>query len=72
MVLNSTICESCSDRRCLIACPASLFVETSNGSMIFNYENCFECGTCYLVCNQEGAITWNYPTGGYGVDFLHS
>ena len=29
--------------------------------ILFNYEQCFECGTCYLVCNT-GAITWTYPT----------
>ena len=33
---------------------------------------CTECGTCYLVCNKEGAITWTYPEGGHGVVFSHS
>ena len=31
--------------------------------MLFNYEQCFECGTCYIACNQEGAILWSYPDG---------
>jgi len=31
-----------------------------------------ECGTCYLVCNAEGALTWTYPEGGYGVVFRRS
>ena len=42
---------------------------TSDGGILFNYEQCFECGTCYLVCNEEGAITWTYPDGGHGVVF---
>ena len=42
---------------------------TSDGGILFNYEQCFECGTCYLVCNNEGAITWTYPEGGHGVVF---
>ena len=42
---------------------------TTDGGMLFNYEQCFECGTCYLVCNAEGAITWTYPEGGHGVVF---
>ena len=40
-----------------------------DGGILFNYEQCFECGTCYLVCNTEGAITWTYPDGGHGVVF---
>ena len=51
------------------ACPANLFVPTSDGGILFNYEQCFECGTCYMVCNTEGAITWTYPDGGHGVVF---
>ena len=45
---------------------------TADGSILFNYEQCFECGTCYLVCNREGAISWAYPEGGHGVVFRRS
>ncbi len=45
---------------------------TADGGILFNYEQCFECGTCYLVCNTEGAITWTYPEGGHGVVFRRS
>ena len=51
------------------ACPAGLFVPTTDGGILFNYEQCFECGTCYQVCNDQGAITWTYPDGGDGVVF---
>ena len=57
---------------CVVACPANLFVPTADGGILFNYEQCFECGTCYLVCNEEGAISWSYPIGGYGVVFHRS
>jgi len=40
--------------------------------VLFNYEQCFECGTCYMVCNSEGALTWSYPEGGHGVVFRRS
>jgi len=40
--------------------------------VLFNYEQCFECGACYLVCNTAGAISWNYPEGGAGVVFRRS
>ena len=35
-------------------------IPTADGGILFNYEQCFECGTCYLVCNKEGAISWSY------------
>ena len=72
IVVDSTICEDCSTRACIVACPANLFVPTSDGGILFNYEQCFECGTCYLVCNREGAISWSYPEGGFGVIFRSS
>ena len=72
IVVDSRMCAGCSTRGCVVACPANLFVPTADGGLVFNYEQCFECGTCYLVCNEEGAITWNYPEGGHGVVFHHS
>ena len=54
---------------CVTACPANLFAPTADGGILFNYEQCFECGTCYQVCDGEGAITWTYPDGGHGVIF---
>jgi ferredoxin like protein len=72
IVVDGDTCRDCSTRECVIACPADLFVPTADGSILFNYEQCFECGTCYMVCNREGAITWHYPEGGHGVVFRSS
>ena len=72
IVVDGRKCADCSVRGCVVACPANLFVPTADGGIVFNYEQCFECGTCYLVCNEEGAITWRYPEGGHGVVFHHS
>ena len=69
ITVNGDSCRGCTTRECVVACPANLFVPTSDGGILFNYENCFECGTCYLVCNKAGAITWTYPEGGYGIVF---
>jgi len=69
IVVDGRVCADCSTRVCIVACPANLFVPTSDGGIVFNYEQCFECGACALVCNHEGAITWSYPEGGYGVIF---
>lgn len=72
IVVDGTVCKDCSTKSCVVACPADLFVPTSDGGIVFNYEQCFECGTCYLVCNTEGAISWSYPRGGHGVVFRMS
>ena len=67
--VNNEICKECSTQACVYVCPANLFTPLSDGTILFNYEQCFECGTCYVACNREGAITWTYPKGGYGVSF---
>ncbi|MDQ1041723.1 ferredoxin like protein [Streptomyces sp. V3I8] len=67
--VDAAVCRSCTAQVCVHACPAKLFVPTSDGGILFNYEQCFECGTCYEVCDAEGAITWTYPDGGHGVVF---
>ncbi len=72
IVVDSDVCRSCTTKACVTACPAGLFVPTSDGGVLFNYEQCFECGTCYLVCNAEGALTWSYPEGGAGVAYRRS
>ncbi|HUY45535.1 MAG TPA: 4Fe-4S dicluster domain-containing protein [Streptosporangiaceae bacterium] len=69
ITVDPDVCRSCTTKACVTACPANLFVPTSDGGILFNYEQCFECGTCYLVCNHEGAISWRYPDGGQGVVF---
>lgn len=69
IVVDGRVCAQCTTRQCVTACPANLFVPTASGDILFNYEQCFECGTCYMVCNKEGAISWHYPEGGRGVVF---
>lgn len=69
IVVHAEVCNNCSVRACVYVCPANLFVPLDDGGILFNYEECFECGTCYIACNQEGAIEWSYPKGGYGVTF---
>ncbi|HEV8652633.1 MAG TPA: 4Fe-4S dicluster domain-containing protein [Actinomycetes bacterium] len=72
IVVDGDACRGCTTRECVTACPASLFVAIADGGVLFNYEECFECGTCYMVCNTEGAISWSYPEGGHGVVFHRS
>lgn len=72
ITVDGDACRGCTTQACVTACPANLFVPVSDGSIVFNYEQCFECGTCYLVCDTSDAITWTYPDGGHGVVFHKS
>jgi ferredoxin like protein len=72
IVVDGDTCRGCTTRACVYVCPANLFAPTADGGILFNYEECFECGSCYLVCNGAGAITWTYPEGGHGVVFHRS
>ncbi len=69
IVVDAQKCENCSVQACVYVCPADLFVPLNDGGILFNYENCLECGTCYVACPEEGAIQWSYPNGGFGVTF---
>ncbi len=72
IVVDGKVCGECTLKSCVWVCPARLFVPLADGTILFNYEQCFECGACYVACNREGAISWSYPGGGYGVTFRES
>ena len=67
IIIDREKCAICEGRPCLFACPAALFT-LSGDEILHSYEGCLECGTCYVVCEQD-AIDWRYPKGGYGVGF---
>jgi ferredoxin like protein len=67
ITINDDGCRGCSTKACVTVCPARLFVPLDDGGVLFNYEQCFECGSCYLVCDSAGALSWRYPEGGKGV-----
>jgi ferredoxin like protein len=50
-------------------CPAGCYVENSAGQVEITPDGCLECGTCRVLCEAAGEITWNYPRGGFGVLF---
>jgi ferredoxin like protein len=63
------ICRDCEGRPCVTACPVDTYEwDEAQGRLIVSFENCFECGTCRLVCPYEN-IGWKYPPGGFGVEF---
>jgi ferredoxin like protein len=71
IVIDEAACACCSSERCACvkACPAGLF-KIAGDKIAFDYAGCLECGTCRLVCLQKG-IRWNYPRGGFGVEYRY-
>ena len=67
--LNKENCRTCTDRPCLYVCPAVLYKLDKNGEISFDYAGCLECGTCRVMCKNEGIIKWVYPRGTFGVNF---
>ena len=63
-------CRNCtSDRVCVEICPAQNYRWDEHAErMSISTESCFECGSCRIVC-IENAITWTWPTGGFGVQY---
>lgn len=63
--VNQEICLKCSLKLCTYMCPVENY-KLENGNIVFSWEGCLECGTCNIICDQ-GAVTWEYPRGGFGV-----
>ncbi|MDH5401592.1 MAG: 4Fe-4S dicluster domain-containing protein [Candidatus Heimdallarchaeota archaeon] len=67
IVVNGNICKNCPHHLCIAGCPTECFKFYEN-EMVFQYEDCVECGTCDIMCDQ-GAVSWNNPRGTYGVKY---
>ncbi|MEI9426155.1 ferredoxin family protein [Mesorhizobium sp. Cs1299R1N3] len=50
-------------------CPARCYELNATGQVEIAADGCMECGTCRVLCEASGEITWNYPRGGFGVLF---
>jgi len=64
--LNAEICRKCPHKACTRVCPVENYTLNDQGEVIFSWEGCLECGTCKIACDQ-GSLTWDYPSGGYGI-----
>jgi ferredoxin like protein len=67
ITVKPEICAKCPHRRTIAGCPAGCY-KFVDGEMVFRYEDCIECGTCFLQCDQ-GSVSWSHPRGSFGVKF---
>jgi ferredoxin like protein len=68
ITVNRDICKVCKERYCLYVCPANVYSLDEQGEIQLDLDGCLECGTCRIAC-LRGAVEWNYPEGGFGVQF---
>ncbi len=50
-------------------CPAGCYAQNDLGQVEITADGCLECGTCRILLEPTGEITWSYPRGGFGVLF---
>ena len=71
ITVKQAACAVCEHRPCVPACPADLWTWIAEeGRMALEHAGCLECGTCLLVC-PVGAVSWQYPAGGFGVQYRY-
>ena len=68
-IIDPDICRLCVRQPCINSCPATCYVPQDDGTVLFSYEGCVECGTCRIVCNEFNNIEWTYPRGGFGIQY---
>ena len=68
ITVDQTSCQVCAGKPCLTVCPAKVYQQVSD-QIAANFENCLECGTCQLACDDigEGGLDWRPPDGGFGI-----
>ena len=71
IIIKQEVCQGCELKPCLSICPGGLYsVSEATGEVLIEYAGCLECGSCRVACPQ-GALEWNYPRGGFGVQYRY-
>jgi len=50
-------------------CPAGCWATREDGTVEPSLDGCLECGTCRIVTGGDVELDWNYPRGGYGIQY---
>ncbi|MEW5769137.1 MAG: 4Fe-4S dicluster domain-containing protein [Pseudomonadota bacterium] len=63
-----SLCEKkCADQPCVVCCPAGCYTAEGRKVTLIT-DGCLECGTCRIVCLERN-LDWEYPRGGYGIQY---
>jgi ferredoxin like protein len=67
-IIDPEVCRTrCKDKPCTNFCPAAVY-KCEDGEIRVDYLGCLECGTCRVGCPYAN-IEWEYPKGGFGVQY---
>lgn len=69
IVLDPDACAACKPKPCLYVCPAVLYTLDAQGRISYDYAGCLECGTCRVMCSNQGITRWEYPRPTFGVSY---
>jgi len=67
IIKDQSVCKNCTDKICTKICPARVY-EYKDEHIVVGFEGCLECGACRIACPHNN-IDWNYPRGGFGIQF---
>lgn len=72
ILIDADVCRArCKERPCLRVCPAALYEWNAEADrMVVEHAGCLECGTCLVACRHD-ALSWEYPKGGFGVQYRY-
>ena len=69
-IKDAAVCASnCKSQPCTFCCPANCYTKDDAGGVNLVTDGCLECGTCRVICQDHGNVSWNYPRGGYGISY---
>lgn len=61
ILVDTAICNSTCPHQCTTyICPANCYTKDPVRGVIFQFEDCIECGACLYACDQQ-AVSWSFP-----------
>ena len=71
ITVNYDVCSKCPHQNCVWGCPVQCYTRIdTDQKIVFQYEDCVECGTCFIMCDQ-GSVKWSNPNGTFGVKYKY-
>lgn len=68
-IRQTTVCEqACQTQPCATCCPAGCYTQQSRKIELIT-DGCLECGACRIVCQEHYNLDWDYPRGGFGIQY---
>jgi ferredoxin like protein len=68
-IKDNSVCLKCTRKPCIIVCPADVY-KFEEDRLIVSYDNCVECGSCFIICPYEN-IEFRYPRWGKGIGYRY-